>query len=111
EADTVHIAAGWEGSAGQMVQGWLPDTQVVKCWNSTGADNFYKPQFDAIPTMFIAGDNTDAKQQVGDLVRAFGWEPFDTGPIERSRECEALAVLWINNAMSNAGGHHAFKML
>lgn len=98
-------------SAGEMVQEWLPDSKVVKCFNTVGAATMFKPIFPISPTMFMAGNDADAKQQVRPLVEGFGWEPFDTGGIEMARELEGMAVIWINFSMSSGDPHHAFRML
>jgi len=103
------VGVGW--SAGEVVQEWLPHTQVVKCFNTTGHENFYKPQFESTPTMFLAGDHEKGKKRVAELVTAFGWEPLDAGGIEASRELESMAVLWVNHLMRTEDPHHAFKML
>jgi predicted dinucleotide-binding enzyme len=107
----VSVAPSVENSAGEAVQQWLPESKVVKCFNSVGADCMYMPEFPLEPTMFYCGNDTDAKRQVSDIVALFGWEPFDAGDITAARELESLAVLWINNAMRTGERGHAFKML
>jgi hypothetical protein len=98
-------------SAAEQIQQWLPESRVVKAFNTVGADLMYKPDFGGTkPTMFIAGNDADAKQQVSDMVMAFGWEPLDAGSLTASRELEAMALVWIRNSMSS-GRNHAFKML
>jgi predicted dinucleotide-binding enzyme len=102
---------GGEGkSAGEQVLGWLPNANVVKAFNTVGADVMYKPKFSTTPTMFIAGDDAEAKKQVGEIATAFGWEPLDAGVLVCSRELEAMAVVWIRYSMAHGRGH-AFKML
>lgn len=98
-------------SAAEFVQFWLPKSNVVKCWNTTGAVNFYKPQFGTTPTMFLCGDSTKSKKQVSELVSAFGWDPLDCGDLAVARQLEAMAAVWISHAMATGDRHHAFKML
>ncbi len=98
-------------SASEFVQFWLPKSNVVKCWNTTGAENFYKPQFGSMPTMFLCGDSNKSKKQVGELVSTFGWEPMDCGDLTAARQLEAMAAVWISNVMVTGDRHHAFKML
>jgi predicted dinucleotide-binding enzyme len=109
EGDSM-VYGGDDKSAAQQVQAWLPDSQVVKAFNTVGAAIMYKPEFSQTPTMFIAGDDPDAKKQVADIAKAFGWEPLDTGGLASARELEAMALVWIRNS---AATHepHAFKML
>jgi predicted dinucleotide-binding enzyme len=109
--DGVEQVVELSNSAGEVIQYLLPRSHVVKCFNTTGANNFYKPQFDSQPTMFLCGDNEEAKQQVSELVRTFGWEPLDAGGIAAARQLEAMAVVWINHAIHSGERHHAFKML
>lgn len=109
--DGVKPVVELNNSAGEVVQFLLPRSRVVKCFNIVGADLFYKPDFEQTPTMFYCGDNEEAKQQVAEIVKAFGWEPFDAGDLSASRELEAMAVIWINNSMRTGDRHHAFKML
>lgn len=97
-------------SAGEQVQEWLPQSKVVKAFNTVGANLMYKPQLSATPTMFIVGDDMEAKHQVSDIVRAFGWDPLDAGPLVCARELEAMALVWIRNG-ATSGRNHAFKML
>jgi len=100
-----------EQSAAAQVQQWLPDSKVVKAFNNTGAAMMYHPKLSATPTMFIAGDDQEAKQQVIDtLVTPFGWDVLDSGPLVAARELEAMALVWIRNSAVN-GVEHAFKML
>ena len=102
---------GFEGtSAAEKLQQWLPDAKVVKAFNTVGADGMYQPDFELKPTMFVAGDDAEAKQQVSALITLFGWDPLDSGPLVASRELEAMALVWIRNSMTN-GRHHAFKLL
>lgn len=107
----VKIKDGMSMSAGQMVQGWFSEAHVVKAFNSVGADTMYKPAFDSKPTMFIAGDDAEAKSQVRDITEAFGWEAVDAGSLEYAHELESLAILWINYTIVARDQHHAFKML
>jgi len=46
------------------------------------------------PTMFLCGDNPQAKAQVSEIVEQFGWEPMDCGGIIASRALEPLCMLW-----------------
>jgi predicted dinucleotide-binding enzyme len=100
-------------SAGELVQQWFPETKVVKAFNTIGAAWMYKPEFAETPTMFIAGDDDEAKKLVTDtLVTPFGWNVLDTGALLMSRHLEPMAMVWINYAAAtNWSEAHAFKML
>ena len=59
-------------SAGERVQRQLPDSKVVKAFNTITASHMVHPQLpDGAPDMLIAGDDTDAKAQVDALLQSF----------------------------------------
>jgi len=98
-------------SAGEVVQFWLPRSHVVKCFNTVGAELYYKPDFKEKPTMLLCGNNEDAKKQVSELVQQCGWDPLDAGDLEAARDLESMAVLWVNHVRRTGDRHHAFRML
>ncbi|CAN5792862.1 hypothetical protein BH11MYX2_BH11MYX2_17000 [soil metagenome] len=53
-----------------------------------------KPNFPMKPTMFICGNDADAKKDVSGLLDAFGWNVEDLGAVEAARPIEALCQLW-----------------
>lgn len=106
------LAVGQSTSGGEMVQHWLPRAHVVKAFNIVNAKLMVHPQLPGgPPTMFIAGNDAAAKQQVLDLLQQFGWESIDIGGIEGARLLEPLAMLWITYAFQHQHWTHAFKLL
>ena len=106
------LALGHTNSAGETVQKLLPDAKVVKAFNTVGNPHFFHPNFPGgPPTMFICGNDLDAKKQVTSILSDFGWETVDVGGIEGSRLLESLAMLWINYYFKTSTGNHAFKLL
>lgn len=106
------LALGHTNSAGETVQKLLPDAKVVKAFNTVGNPHFFHPNFPGgPPTMFICGNNLDAKKKVTGILSDFGWETVDIGGIEESRLLEPLAMLWINYYFTTNTGNHAFKLL
>jgi len=106
------IYAGGETSLAEQIRSLLPESHVVKAFNTVGAAAMYKPDFgDVTPTMFIAGEDDGAKKQVSDIVALFGWEALDCGGLIVARSLEAMAPIWVNNSMKTQSPHHAFKML
>jgi predicted dinucleotide-binding enzyme len=71
----------------------------------------YKPQLDATPTMFICGNNSEAKKKVTEILTAFGWETADMGKAEAARAIEPLCVLWCIDGFLKNDWMHAFKLL
>jgi predicted dinucleotide-binding enzyme len=106
------FATGPNESLGEKIQGLLPNAHVVKAFNSVGSDLMINPKFEqGTPTMFLCGNNPEAKQVVSDICVQFGWEPFDCGDIAASRAIEPLCILWCLPGFLRNDWHHAFKML
>lgn len=106
------LALGHTDSGGEQVQRWLPQSKVVKAFNTVGSPHMVNPQFPGgPPDMFICGDDASAKQTVATLCKNFGWGVVDTGGIEGARELEALCILWVQYGLSTGTWDHAFKLL
>ena len=99
-------------SLGEWIQAKLPNARVVKAFNSVGNAMMINPNFSqGTPTMFICGNDAQAKSKVGEIVRQFGWEPYDCGSIVSARALEPLCMLWCLPGFLNNEWQHAFKML
>jgi predicted dinucleotide-binding enzyme len=99
-------------SLGEKIQQLLPDAKVIKAFNSVGAVRMVNPHFEqGTPTMFLCGNDQQAKAQVSDLIRQFGWEPFDCGTIVAARALEPLCILWCIPGIRSNSWTHAFKLL
>ena len=99
-------------SIGEQIQRALPETRVVKAFNTIGAAIMVDPKFNGdVATQFIAGDDKEAKATVADMAKEFGWDIEDLGGIEQSFFLEAFASLWINYGIKNDHWTHAFKFL
>lgn len=106
------LAIGHTNSGGEEVQRWLPQSRVVKAFNTVGNPHMVKPQFPGgPPDMFICGNDDQAKQTVTELLKSFGWSVIDLGGIEMSRHLEPLAMIWILYFFKTGTGNHAFKLL
>lgn len=95
----------------ERLQEKAPQAHFVKAFNSVGNAVMYKPRYDNIPTMFIAGNNAEAKQTVSRILTAFGWEPEDMGAAEAARAIEPLCILWCIPGFLQNRWTHAFKLL
>ena len=107
------LAVGYTDSAGETVQRMLHNSKVVKAFNIVGNPHIVHPNFPGgPPTMFICGNDEDAKKNVIDnILTKFGWETIDIGGIEAARLLEPLALLWITHYFRTGTGDHAFKLL
>ncbi len=96
----------------EQLQKLLPDTKLVKAFNSVGNAFMYKPDFGGQkPTMFICGNDAEAKKMVTGILDAFGWETEDMGKVEAARAIEPLCILWCLPGILNNRWTHAFKLL
>ena len=108
----LQFTTGANESLGEKVQVLLPNTHVVKAFNSVGSGLMINPKFEqGVPTMFLCGNNPEAKAVVSRICAQFGWEPFDCGDIGASRALEPLCILWTLPGFLRNDWHHAFKML
>ncbi len=92
----------------------LCNTQdVVKCFNTTGAENMANPEYgDQKIDMFVAGDSEKAKQVATQLAKEIGFgEVWDVGGNDKIEILEKLAAVWISLAMGQYGRDIAFKIL
>ena len=96
----------------ERLQRKAPQAKFVKAFNSAGNFFFYKPSFPGgKPTMFICGNDGDAKATVTQVVDAFGWETQDMGSVEAARAIEPLCMLYCIPGLANNQWVHAFKLL
>jgi predicted dinucleotide-binding enzyme len=94
------------------VQRWLPESYVVKAFNTVGNPHMVNPEFPGgPPDMLICGNNSQAKITVAKFLDAFRWSVIDMGGIERSRYLEPLAMIWILHFFNTNNSNHAFKLL
>lgn len=114
EGKMPELSIGFDNSAGEEVQRWLPDAKVVKAFNIIGNQFMVDPQFpDGPPTMLIAGNDGGAKQTVTELIESLGWKDAvtDLGRIEESRYLEPMCIVWVHYGIRTGAWDHAFKML
>ena len=96
----------------EQLQREFPKTRFVKAFNSVGAGRMIDPTFTAgPPTMFIAGNDADAKAVTTRLLAAVGWDVADMGTAVAARAIEPLAMLWCIPGFRDNSWTHAFKLL
>jgi 8-hydroxy-5-deazaflavin:NADPH oxidoreductase len=96
----------------ERIQKLIPGANLVKAFNSAGNAFMYKPHFPGgQPTMFICGNNEEAKKTVTGILTSFGWETEDMGKIEAARAIEPLCILWCIPGLIRNQWTHAFKLL
>ena len=90
----------------------FPQARFVKAFSSVGSTLMYQPRFKGVkPSMFICGDDANAKKTVGEILASFGWETEDMGAAASARAIEPLAMLWCLPGFLHNEWNHAFKLL
>jgi hypothetical protein len=97
----------------EQLQIACPGAHFVKAYNSVGSPLMVNPDFGGIkPTMFICGNNQQAKNEVTEVNSLFGFDTADMGTVEAARAIEPLCMLWcITGFTTNQWAGHAFKLL
>ncbi|MCA2218882.1 NADPH-dependent F420 reductase [Jidongwangia harbinensis] len=88
-----------DGSAASEIAAALPESRVVKAFNTTFAATLASGRVGELPTtVLIAGDNTDAKTLLAGMIAAGGVRAIDAGALRRARELEAIGFLQLTLA-------------
>ena len=96
----------------ERLQNAFPDVHFVKAYNSVGNARMINPQFPGgKPTMFICGNDDNAKATVRGINEQFGWETADMGKAEAARAIEPLCMLWCILGFTQNEWTHAFRLL
>jgi predicted dinucleotide-binding enzyme len=96
----------------ERLQREFPEANFVKAFNSVGNNRMVNPQFKAgKPTMFICGNNEEAKEIVIKILDQFGWDAADMGKAEAARAIEPLCMLWCIPGFLRNEWTHAFALL
>lgn len=87
-------------SAAEELQKLLPNSKVIKAFNTVFAADFATPVIDGKQAdAFIAGDDDTALTTVSELVTTAGFNPIVAGELHVSRTLENMALLLIQLTM------------
>lgn len=94
-ADFMGLTMGYDTSAAEQIAAMAPSAYVVKALNTLFAQVIDAgPDFSGSPaTVFLAGDDMQAKKKVEGLVKTLGYEVTDVGPLKNARYLEPVAGL------------------
>lgn len=101
-------------SLGEQIQRTFPEARVVKSLNTVNCDVMVHPAI--VPgshTMFVAGNDDAAKEEVRALLEGFGWPPedvMDLGDITACRGMEMYVPLWLRLWGATGTGHINVKV-
>jgi 8-hydroxy-5-deazaflavin:NADPH oxidoreductase len=89
-----------DSSAAEELQKLLPNSKVIKAFNTTFAADFTTPVIDGKQAdAFIAGNDDEAIQTVSELVATAGFNPIVAGDLSVSRTLENMQLLLIQLGM------------
>jgi 8-hydroxy-5-deazaflavin:NADPH oxidoreductase len=108
------LAVGFETSAAEEVAARAPDARVV-----AGIPPFAHAiasgelSYDAglRPSVFLCGDDADAKTDVDRLVRELGADPVDAGPLSAARFVEPAMMLLVSLAYAGVPRDLGLRLL
>jgi 8-hydroxy-5-deazaflavin:NADPH oxidoreductase len=107
------LYVGHTNSGGEIIQRLLPKSCVVKTLNIVNNKSMINPVYNkGVPSMFLCGNSENAKKQVTEILKNFGWKDItDLGNITECRIIEPLTCLWANYGMKHNTWTHAISFL
>ena len=113
KADYSGLSTGGETSAAEELARLLPESKVVKAFNTVFAGNAADPQALGFQLdSLFATDDEAAKDAVCGLSGSIGFRPIHVGPLAAARELEAMA--WLNirlQLISNGNWNTAYALV
>jgi len=101
-----------EESLMERLQRRVPGARFVKAFSCVGNALMVDPNLPGgPPTMFMCGNDADAKHEVRAILERFGWVAEDLGGVEAARAIEPLCMLWCIPGFQGRGWMHALKLL
>lgn len=100
------LKLGFTTSAAEEIAKLAPEAKVVKAFNTVFASVYASqdPKIKGNPiSVFYAGDDSEAKAKVADLIGKMGFDAVDAGPLKAARNLEPLALL--NISLGYGMGH------
>ena len=94
------LVTALDTSAAEELQKLLPNSKVIKAFNTTFAADFSTPVIDGKQVdAFIAGNDDEALQTVAELLAVAGFNPIIAGELSVSRTLENMQLLLIQLGM------------
>jgi predicted dinucleotide-binding enzyme len=104
-----------DDSLGEQIQEAAPGARVVKALNTINASVMVDPgKLGDAGTLFICGNDEEAKAQVSDLIASFGWpreDILDVGDISGARATEMYLPLWLRLMGVEGGPNFSIRVV
>ena len=102
-SDYSGLAVGFDTSAAEQVASYAPGARLVAAippFAEALSSRHLRYDAGLTPTVFVCGDDADAKSLIEKLVSEIGAEPVDAGPLEAARLVEPAMMLLVRIAYS-----------
>ncbi|GAB4417147.1 MAG: NAD(P)-binding domain-containing protein [Bacteriovoracaceae bacterium] len=111
--DLSGLAVSGENSGGEILQSLLPQTKVIKAFNTVGFNIMKEPVLEGRKSvMYFCGNDEKSRHLVQELINEVGFFPIEAGDIKSSRLLEPFALLWISSAYKyGLGREFAFSLI
>ena len=107
------VLSSQERCLAERIQSAFPNLRVVKSLNTMNAAVMVSPRTlkDGDHTVFVSGNDREAKATVSDLLKSFGWiDIVDLGPLSASRGPEMYLAMWVRLWGALQSGHINIKV-
>jgi NADPH-dependent F420 reductase len=107
------LLKGLTTSGAEKIAKWAENAKIIKTVHTIGVESLNKVEFGTQKaSLFICGDDMNAKSIVKQLGTEIGFDVIDAGPLINARLIEPLAMLWVELAYNQGMGTDiAFKLL
>jgi predicted dinucleotide-binding enzyme len=96
----------------ERLQAEFPEAKFVKAFSTVGSALMVNPSFaNGRSTLFICGNDAEAKATVAQIIGAFGHDVSDMGSAKAARAIEPLCMLWCIPGFLRNQWHHAFSVV
>ena len=97
------------GPDGLAIAALAPGANVVKAFNTVFSTFMHDTPPQRPASLVVCGDDANAKETVGELARAAGFEPVDLGGSDQTPAVEALARVVIGLAYRQGRGPFVYR--
>lgn len=100
-------------SLGEEIQKLLPNAHVIKTLNIVNCEVMVDAtKCNGEASMFLAGNDADAKNEATHLLQQFGWKDIiDLGGIQNARSTEMMLPIWLSIYLKDQNGYFGFKVV